>query len=120
MDLLLEGEAGVGKTEIAKVLAASLGRPLIRLQCYEQRPVDEVAVGKQLGFEPVAVEPAAGLGEADRHQGGSGQDRDRQGAGGQPRAAADPAAMLRGARRRGAGAPPSPGSSARSSGRWMR
>jgi MoxR-like ATPase len=33
--LLLEGEAGVGKTEIAKVLAATLGRPLIRLQCYE-------------------------------------------------------------------------------------
>jgi len=33
--LLLEGEAGVGKTEIAKVLAATLERPLIRLQCYE-------------------------------------------------------------------------------------
>ena len=33
--LFLEGEAGVGKTEIAKVLAKSLARPLIRLQCYE-------------------------------------------------------------------------------------
>nr|WP_304363741.1 MoxR family ATPase [Jiella sp. LLJ827] len=33
--LFLEGEAGVGKTEIAKVLASALGRPLIRLQCYE-------------------------------------------------------------------------------------
>src|SRR6201988_1116958 len=33
--LFLEGEAGVGKTEIAKVLAAMLGRRLIRLQCYE-------------------------------------------------------------------------------------
>jgi MoxR-like ATPase len=33
--LLLEGEAGVGKTELAKVLAASLGSRLIRLQCYE-------------------------------------------------------------------------------------
>src|ERR1043165_1419889 len=33
--LFLEGEAGVGKTEIAKVLAKSLGRQLIRLQCYE-------------------------------------------------------------------------------------
>jgi MoxR-like ATPase len=33
--LLLEGEVGVGKTEIAKVLAAVLGRDLIRLQCYE-------------------------------------------------------------------------------------
>ena len=33
--LFLEGEAGVGKTEIAKVLSAALGRRLIRLQCYE-------------------------------------------------------------------------------------
>src|SRR6202007_2552250 len=33
--LLLEGEAGVGKTEVAKVLAQTLGRRLIRLQCYE-------------------------------------------------------------------------------------
>jgi len=33
--LLLEGEVGVGKTEIAKVLASVLGRKLIRLQCYE-------------------------------------------------------------------------------------
>lgn len=33
--LFLEGEAGVGKTEIAKVLSSTLGRPLIRLQCYE-------------------------------------------------------------------------------------
>jgi MoxR-like ATPase len=33
--LLLEGEAGVGKTEIAKVLATVLGRQLVRLQCYE-------------------------------------------------------------------------------------
>ena len=33
--LFLEGEAGVGKTEIAKVLASALERPLIRLQCYE-------------------------------------------------------------------------------------
>ena len=33
--LFLEGEAGVGKTEIAKVLSATLGRALVRLQCYE-------------------------------------------------------------------------------------
>ena len=33
--LFLEGEAGVGKTEIAKVLAQTLGRRLVRLQCYE-------------------------------------------------------------------------------------
>jgi len=33
--LFLEGEAGVGKTEVAKVLASGLARPLVRLQCYE-------------------------------------------------------------------------------------
>ena len=33
--LFLEGEAGVGKTEVAKVLASALGRNLVRLQCYE-------------------------------------------------------------------------------------
>ena len=40
--LLLEGEAGVGKTEVAKVLAELLGRRLICLQCYEEsiaRPI---------------------------------------------------------------------------------
>jgi MoxR-like ATPase len=39
--LLLEGEAGVGKTEIAKVLATQLNLPLIRLQCYEGLGVSE-------------------------------------------------------------------------------
>src|ERR1700732_4668144 len=33
--ILLEGEVGVGKTEVAKVMAAVFGRRLIRLQCYE-------------------------------------------------------------------------------------
>jgi MoxR-like ATPase len=41
--LFLEGEAGVGKTEIAKVMAASLGRELIRLQCYEGLDIAQAA-----------------------------------------------------------------------------
>ena len=39
--LFLEGEAGVGKTEVAKVIAAALGTPLIRLQCYEGLDVSQ-------------------------------------------------------------------------------
>jgi len=41
--LFLEGEAGVGKTEVAKVLAAGLGRRLIRLQCYEGLDLSQAA-----------------------------------------------------------------------------
>src|SRR5512138_3988193 len=41
--LFLEGEAGVGKTEIAKVLAQGLGRELIRLQCYEGLDIAQAA-----------------------------------------------------------------------------
>src|SRR5213076_864560 len=41
--LFLEGEAGVGKTEIAKVIAEALGRELIRLQCYEGLDISQAA-----------------------------------------------------------------------------
>jgi len=41
--LFLEGEAGVGKTEIAKVLAEALGRELVRLQCYEGLDIAQAA-----------------------------------------------------------------------------
>jgi MoxR-like ATPase len=41
--LFLEGEAGVGKTEIAKVLAEGLGRELLRLQCYEGLDIAQAA-----------------------------------------------------------------------------
>src|SRR4051794_35114576 len=50
--LLVEGPAGVGKTELAKALSQTLGRPLIRLQCYEgldeSRALYEWEYGKQL------------------------------------------------------------------------
>ena len=41
--LFLEGEAGVGKTEIGKVIAQALGRELIRLQCYEGLDISQAA-----------------------------------------------------------------------------
>jgi MoxR-like ATPase len=41
--LFLEGEAGTGKTEIAKVVALALGRDLIRLQCYEGLDIAQAA-----------------------------------------------------------------------------
>ena len=54
--LFLEGEAGTGKTEIAKVLAESLGRRLIRLQCYEG--LDVAAAVDQFGRIDVLINNA--------------------------------------------------------------
>ena len=58
--LFLEGEAGVGKTEIAKVLSQVLGRDLIRLQCYEgldeAKAIYEWKYGKQLLYTQVLKE----------------------------------------------------------------
>ncbi len=55
--ILIEGPAGVGKTELAKVTAAALGRPLIRLQCYggldETRALYEWEYGKQLLYTQI-------------------------------------------------------------------
>ena len=58
--LLLEGEAGVGKTEVAKVLAAWTGGELIRLQCYEG--IDVAQARLRVGPRPPAPPPAGGRG----------------------------------------------------------
>jgi len=60
--LLLEGEAGVGKTEVAKVLAALLGRQLVRLQCYEGIDASQALYEWDYSRQLIAVR-AAQLGE---------------------------------------------------------
>src|SRR5207342_3458238 len=64
--LFLEGEAGVGKTEIAKVLAATLGRRLIRLQCYEGLDVSSAVYEWNYAGQMMAIRlaEAQGAGEA--------------------------------------------------------
>jgi MoxR-like ATPase len=61
--LFLEGEAGVGKTEIAKVLASTLGRRLIRLQCYEGLDVSSAVYEWNYAAQMIEIrmEEAAGL-----------------------------------------------------------
>ncbi|MCK9917901.1 MoxR family ATPase [Microbacteriaceae bacterium K1510] len=64
--LFLEGEAGVGKTEIAKVLAETLGRKLIRLQCYEGLDVSAAVYEWNYGAQMIAIRLAEAEGEGDR------------------------------------------------------
>lgn len=64
--LFLEGEAGVGKTEIAKVLAAALGRRLIRLQCYEGLDVSSAVYEWNYAAQMMAIRLAEAAGETDR------------------------------------------------------
>ncbi|MBK9081828.1 MAG: MoxR family ATPase [Rhizobiales bacterium] len=66
--LLLEGEAGVGKTEIAKVLASALGRRLIRLQCYEGLDVASAVYEWNYPRQMMAIRLAEAAGETDRDQ----------------------------------------------------
>ncbi|MBX9757549.1 MAG: MoxR family ATPase [Beijerinckiaceae bacterium] len=64
--LFLEGEAGVGKTEIAKVLASTLGRRLIRLQCYEGLDVSSAVYEWNYAAQMMAIRLAEASGETDR------------------------------------------------------
>jgi len=66
--LFLEGEAGVGKTEIAKVLAAALKRKLIRLQCYEGLDVASAVYEWNSAAQMIAIRLAEAAGDSDREQ----------------------------------------------------
>jgi len=61
--LFLEGEAGVGKTEIAKVIAAALGRELIRLQCYEGLDIAQAAYEWNYSRQMIEIRLAEAAGE---------------------------------------------------------
>ena len=67
--LLLEGEAGVGKTEIAKVLASSLNRRLIRLQCYEGLDVSSAVYEWNYPAQMMAIRLAEAGGAREGGQG---------------------------------------------------
>ncbi|MGE3146217.1 MAG: AAA family ATPase [Pseudorhodoplanes sp.] len=64
--LFLEGEAGVGKTEIAKVLAETLGRRLIRLQCYEGLDISAAVYEWNYAAQMIAIRLAEAEGAGDR------------------------------------------------------
>ena len=64
--LFLEGEAGVGKTEIAKVLAGQLGRKLIRLQCYEGLDAASAVYEWNYAAQMIEIRAAEAAGDADR------------------------------------------------------
>src|SRR5258708_16218497 len=66
--LFVEGEAGVGKTEIAKVLAETLGRRLIRLQCYEGLDISSAVYEWNYGAQMIAIRLAEAAGEGDRER----------------------------------------------------
>ena len=64
--LFLEGEAGVGKTEIAKVLAETLNRRLLRLQCYEGLDVSSAVYEWDYPRQMVEIRIAEAAGDQDR------------------------------------------------------
>jgi MoxR-like ATPase len=66
--LFLEGEAGVGKTEIAKVIAASLGRELIRLQCYEGLDIAQAAYEWNYSRQMIEIRLSEAAGEKSKEK----------------------------------------------------
>ena len=64
--LFLEGEAGVGKTEIGKVLADALGRRLIRLQCYEGLDVSSAVYEWNYSLQMIDIRISEAAGDRDR------------------------------------------------------
>lgn len=64
--LFLEGEAGVGKTEIAKVLASALGRRLIRLQCYEGLDVSSAVYEWNYAAQMIEIRMEEAAGKVER------------------------------------------------------
>ena len=66
--LFLEGEAGTGKTEIAKVLADTLGRSLVRLQCYEGLDVASAVYEWNYARQMVEIRMSEAAGDRDRDQ----------------------------------------------------
>ena len=64
--LFLEGEAGVGKTEIAKVVAQALGRELIRLQCYEGLDISQAAYEWNYSRQMIEIRLAEASGEKSK------------------------------------------------------
>ena len=66
--LFLEGEAGVGKTEIAKVVAQALGRELIRLQCYEGLDIAQAAYEWNYARQMIEIRLAEAAGEKSRER----------------------------------------------------
>ncbi len=66
--IFLEGEAGVGKTEIGKVLSEALGRKLIRLQCYEGLDVASSVYEWNYSMQMIDIRIAEAAGHSDREQ----------------------------------------------------